>query len=401
MVGNNSLEPVSSSVRKLPRRLFLLLLILHWSSSFSIDKTAIPGIWKMFINATTFSAAKRAFDSGLQPTHNREATTGRLEESMFGDAKEILLKINPDGSFRECSEGYQEGRWISGMWKVRFTDQKILFACDRQYYGPRIDSLLEGTFQKAESGTDSITIEGDVYAGKFMYPKHHSAFFDEPLAIKNMTGRFSMHQVVSTTSVLGRSSSLETIETTANEDLPPKSQFDACDFYGRKFFLTVAPLKERKVEPQESTQPVDIRAMPIQFFRNNTFQAFGVNKILRGRFGIISEMADSKRFDRNKLWLQVSLFGAGRSAPGSVYSEGIGLTHDDKRNYIGEIMPREDQDFPGSLRLFVSGTVTFGSDMGTDARPEPVGIFEMFETREDMSSVSDDEHDSERDNVFQ
>jgi hypothetical protein len=288
------------------------------------------------------------------------------------------------------------------MWNVRLPDQKILFAFDRQYYGPRIDRLLEGTFQKVQAGTDSIMIEGNVYTGKFMYPKKHSSFFDEPLAVKNMIGRFSMHQVVSTTSVLGRSSTLETEDaTTTKQDVTQRSQFDASDFYGRKFFMTVSPLKERKAESEESTQPVDIRAVPIHFFRNNTFQAFGINKILRGRFGTISDVADSNMLDRNKLWFQVSLFGAGRSAPGSVYSEGVGLTHDDKRNYIGEIVPTEDPNFSGSLRLFVSGTVTFGSDMGSDARPEPVGIFEMLETCEDISVVSDEEHDSERGNVFQ
>lgn len=101
-----------------------------------------------------------------------------------------------------------------------------------------------------------------------------------------------------------------------------------------------------------------------------------------------------------ELWFQVSLFGAGRSAPGSVFSEGIGLTHDDKRNYVGEIVERKGRHAADGLKLFVSGSITVGSDFGTDARPEPVGRFQLFEISEVFMLVDDDERDG-RSSVFE
>jgi hypothetical protein len=126
--------------------------------------------------------------------------------------------------------------------------------------------------------------------------------------------------------------------------------------------------------------------MPIQFFSNNTFQALAMNKILRGRF----------RINRNgKLSFDVSLFGSGRSAPGSVLSEGLGLTHEDKRSYLGLIQESDD-------RIFVDGSVVFGSDLGSDAtttRPEPAGMFLLTETKNDDSIVLDG--DESLDSVFE
>ena len=49
------------------------------------------------------------------------------------------------------------------------------------------------------------------------------------------------------------------------------------------------------------------------------------------------------------------------------------MTHDDERSYAGSI-----EESKGKIR--VQGTVVFGNDMGTDARPEPVGTFIMTET---------------------
>jgi hypothetical protein len=130
--------------------------------------------------------------------------------------------------------------------------------------------------------------------------------------------------------------------------------------------------------------------MPIQFYSNNTFQAWGTNKILRGRFMVLDD----------QLSFEVSLFGAGRSMKGSVFSDGIGLCHEDKRSYVGSI-----QEAHG--RLFVEGSVTFGSDLGTDARPEPVGSFLLTETKDESLGLLEDadswnsDTDWEADNVFQ
>jgi hypothetical protein len=83
---------------------------------------------------------------------------------------------------------------------------------------------------------------------------------------------------------------------------------------------------EDEDEEEENARPYDLRTMRIQFHGNSTFQAFAPHKILRGRFTV-----QQKVQGEHCLQFQVSLFGSGRSAPGSVYSEGRGLSHDDKR----------------------------------------------------------------------
>lgn len=77
-----------------------------------------------------------------------------------------------------------------------------------------------------------------------------------------------------------------------------------------------------------------------------------------------------------------------------MYSEGIGLCHEDKRTYIGEIV---EANADGRRRLYVAGSLTFGSDMGSDARPEPIGNFQLFESvdtdiRSTLEVEIDDEH---------
>jgi hypothetical protein len=239
-----------------------------------------------------------------------------------------------------------------------------------------------------------------------------------------------------------------------------KPKYKASDFYGRCFIMTVEPLatKRRKhqdrEQQQQQQQPIanddnDIRAMPIQFHANNTFTAVHTNKILRGRFGVSttastttttakdnsgassgngSVIVSTTTTTREELWFQVSLFGSGRSVRGSVYSEGVGLSHHDARTYVGEILQHSSKkdkdettttttttttgsrvqhiseadtirastaDGPSSSssddderqkeqkqrqqRLFVAGSVTYGSDLGSDARPEPVGTFLLTE----------------------
>jgi len=79
----------------------------------------------------------------------------------------------------------------------------------------------------------------------------------------------------------------------------------------------------------------------------------------------------------------------GGPCPGRWYSESIGLSHEDERTYDGEIL--ED--------LSVAGSVTFGTDLGTDARPEPVGKFLLtrlsMEFLESGSLEIDDEDEGE------
>ena len=76
-----------------------------------------------------------------------------------------------------------------------------------------------------------------------------------------------------------------------------------------------------------------------------------------------------------------------------INSEGMGLSHEDERSYSGQILVSEEEEEEdsdgGDQTLFVRGSVVFGTDLGTDARPEPVGSFSMMEVRDDFEDVED------------
>mmetsp|Transcript_43316 Transcript_43316/g.50732 ORF Transcript_43316/g.50732 Transcript_43316/m.50732 type:complete len:157 (-) Transcript_43316:264-734(-) len=72
--------------------------------------------------------------------------------------------------------------------------------------------------------------------------------------------------------------------------------------------------------------------MEVELFANNTFATIaglGSDVILHGKWHIIGG-------NRDQLWLQVWLFGFGRSAPGGCYSEGS-FTLNDQNFYCGMI----------------------------------------------------------------
>ena len=152
-------------------------------------------------------------------------------------------------------------------------------------------------------------------------------------------------------------------------------------------------------------QPFDLRVMSIEFFKNNTFQAIGSEKILRGRFGLEGSAQD-------KLWFAVSLFGAGWSATGLVFREGPGLTHEDERSYNGDVewwergkdgegqdearVAGEEDDQSSTRTIFVEGAITVGQDLGTDTRAIPVARFTMREMdNPEQTSIVDEEYRDE------
>ena len=55
-----------------------------------------------------------------------------------------------------------------------------------------------------------------------------------------------------------------------------------------------------------------------------------------------------------------------------ISSEGKDLTHDDRRSYLGKIIVEDDH-------IQVHGSVVIGTDLGSDARPEPVARFSLKE----------------------
>jgi hypothetical protein len=316
----------------------LVVLLLTWVStgSISVPRRKLPGIWKLKSDSLPYEQDIRS----------------KLKGIIDGKPSDILIKINPDGSFRQCNEGYHEGRWLVGQWTINH-DQEILLALRRQYYGPQFDVLLRG---KVNHGTTSPMVKGNVLKGKFMYQQTHPSFFDTPMVNPECLGSFTLEQSLSTSSIAP-----VTIQDPKKKD----NQFERADFYDLEFIMTIEPTEMASSSKNLDVLnlPFDVRVMPIRFFANNTFVALGTNKILRGRFDITGN---------DRLTFEVSRFGMGRSVAGSVYSEGRGLTHDDERNYSGVV-----QEQNGRLR--VEGTVTFGTDLGEDARPEPVGRFILTE----------------------
>ena len=275
--------------------------------------------------------------------------------------------------------------------------------------------------------TDDVFLSvrsGDIGIGKFMYSKNHPSFFEKPNAPIYQSQRIGTFQLRQIMGVLNAFNPGPT-----DDDTKVEPKFQPADFYGKKFLLTSEPIQMKRAKPKLTwskragmyvkeadkdaeiidQQPFDLRAMPIEFFRNNTFQAEGAGKILRGRFALEGSAKD-------KLWFAVSLFGAGRSAPGSVYSEGPGLTHEDERSYIGDIAlwergrvnegkgidGKEEED--AARAIFVEGAITVGQDMGTDTRAIPVARFTMREIL-DPNQISnldkDHQHDENVDSIFE
>ena len=344
------------------------LMIL--SIPLSVHGLSLPGIWRLISSSLPYEQDIKSKLLNI------------LEETT---SEEILIKLNSDGSFRQCNEGYIEGRWMSGRWEESKDEpnSKVVFAFRRQYFGPRFDVILDGKLGKStESG--SLEITGTVKKGKFMYPFKHPTFFENIILVNETSlGSFVLEQQISSSSILPET----------KEEINRKRRFQPSDFYDRHFILTIEPLvgsKRAKAAQQELNLPIDIRSFPIHFYRNETFQAWSVNKILRGRFQIIND---------NELAFDVSLFGAGRSSPGSVFSEGIGLVHEDKRSYIGSIIEKKNE------KIKVQGAVFFGTDLGTDARPEPCGKFFLTEDDDEtllpFDDIGDEKGDLFRDSIFE
>ena len=349
------------------RRILVMTVI---SSVYSLDvRPRLPGLWTL---TTTGGSLPRRVTAGtkLEEIFLQDPQKSQTDENI------VILSLSDDGSFKRCCDS--RSNWFSGLWDLSGNNQLIL-AFDRTYHRDS-DFILEGCLQEREA---SLSFQGSVCKGKFMYPQSHPSFFDKPLVEQHVVGTFQLRQTLSE----------QTIAPVRNETVH-LSIWGSSNFYGRSFYMIVEPLWQKNdrtvFENADNDQPVDIRAMPIQFFSNCTFQALGVNKILRGRFAVQDDV----------LSFEVSLFGAGRSMKGSVYSEGVGLSHEDKRSYLGTIQEEKG-------RLFVDGTVTFGSDLGTDARPEPVGRFHLSETKDAdslksmLSGLDDGYHEDEPYSEFQ
>lgn len=208
------------------------------TSGFSIDKVRIPGIWKLQVDEHVLPHGRLAI--GRIRAQLLALYTGKDE--IRAHNQEILVKLNPDGTFRQCSEGCREGCRMSGRWilknNVDDDDAQLLLALDRQYYGPRHDTLLEGTLD--DEVKCNRTVQGRVFTGKFKHPKQHPTFFDEPLTVKNATGVFTMEQAVATYSIFSSSSSGVTDHDTVSDEGPePAGCFQLRKTAGDEYLILV------------------------------------------------------------------------------------------------------------------------------------------------------------------
>jgi hypothetical protein len=267
--------------------------------------------------------------------------------------------------------------------------------------------------------THLLVPKGSIHIGKFFYPKHHPAFFEQPIFQPVKKGTFVLRQILGSLNMARDTQS----QTHAVE------QFQRRDFYNKTFLLTSHPLKQppspnnnkkknmfnnnNNSARSSSSSMANIRVMQVAFHANNTFSTvagLGESAILRGKFDIIGE-------EKNQLWMQVMRFGFGRSVSGSVYSEGRMLTHEDAKTYWGSIQVQEEtiddnncnniDDQSKELdnnnhhrepmsRLEVVGSVLVGWGL----EPLPVARFIMRETTDQylttaMEEEEDDDDDEE------
>ena len=349
---------------------------------------------------------------------------------------EVVLRLNEDGSFdpytpipneRTIPQDNLQGiLGRGGLWEYR--DDMLILAADRpkQVDPSQVhDTLFVGKLdvqvsRSISSDADRRTLEsydeevpvdepsaltadtpedvdvhlsvpkGTIDIGKFMYPKKHNAFFDEPMLFKRSNiGSFQMNQLLGNLNA----------RLKKEREAPPKPEplFRRLDFHNRSFYLTTAPhpvnptFAELDMHYDEAKATLDVRVIPITFHANNTFTAIGVDKILRGRYDIAGENGDS-------LFFRVSLFGFGRSLSGSIYSEGRLLSQDDRRAYRGMIQSYEHKN---QTRLFVDGEFYYGFGSETFRKSNSMGTFTLQEvdstdtgTEEDDEESSLDEDDS-------
>lgn len=294
------------------------------------------------------------------------------------EEQEILLMLKEDGSFQQYAHddmSHDEvhiphtlkyyasdeavferfmGR-IKGKWDL--VDGKLILATDRpiseaedtlligEVVATSEESLLDNpsllnhtqTSETSVAGQAPVSAfdthlsipQGEVNVGKFIYPRNHPAFFEQPMWRPIAKGTFALKQVLG---------SLNARMAEEKDELSEK--FRSQDFHGKRFLLTSHPLGNRRPKgnvrwsikyskfvedppsreakkrlEEEENEPLNIRVMEVQFFSNNTFATcggFGEAIILRGKYHIVGQ-------DRDQLWMQVWRFGFGRSVSGSVF----------------------------------------------------------------------------------
>ena len=163
--------------------LFAALLLTEIAKAWDVPK--VSGIWKLSTKALP----------RVEPTIIDRAL-GKVESQIRGANKidGFLLKLNQDGTFRQCDEGYTyvEGASIWGVWSLP-GEEKIKFVLNRQYYGPAYDIVMEGELQQTE---DCLVAEGNLCKGRVTLPRSDPNFFRDGFSNAKILGPFRMIQSV-------------------------------------------------------------------------------------------------------------------------------------------------------------------------------------------------------------
>lgn len=248
---------------------------------------------------------------------------------------------------------------------------------------------------------------GKIKVGKFMYPKDHPYFFDQPIICPQQKGSFELKQI------------LGEFNAKLDDEAESVELFQKKDLGGKRFYLTTFPLRKRRkkfeywskedncykigeYEPtaaekaEEELEPgKDMQVMAVELFANNTFSTLyglGNATVLRGKWSIIGEK-------RDQLWMMVLRFGWGRSVSGSTFSEGKGLTQEDEKGYWGEIkeVPTSgDNDDEVGKKVMIKGRVimSFGM-MPWYSISQSVGRFKMTEIEDTLEDEVDGDEDED------
>eukprot|EP00977_Amphora_coffeiformis_P011337 scaffold2726_cov167-Amphora_coffeaeformis.AAC.15 len=161
------------------------------------DVAKISGIWKLSTQELP-RIEPTIVDRALGRTKFRR-TNNSNQETDIDDDGVVLLKLNPDGSFRQCNEGYVEGAWIVGKWSL-VGDEQIKFILNRQYYGPAYDIAMEGqvvvrqSTNNANDKNQCLRVEGYVYKGRVR--GSNANFFRDGFLDAEIMGPFHMIQSV-------------------------------------------------------------------------------------------------------------------------------------------------------------------------------------------------------------
>jgi hypothetical protein len=243
----------------------------------------LAGLWKLTQSKPRPPPAvyypMKEFTLYPKDKQQRQTETSNLLEEEEGNLQEMLLMLKEDGSFQQYADDDSAkdevkipdkvtfldddavlGRFfgkIKGRWD--YVDGILILAADRPENAPKSqDTLLVGavvtteeqslvdnpllresetneTVAKAAVDTHLSVPQGKVNVGKFIYPKNHPSFFEQPMFQPISKGSFQLKQVLG---------SLNTKNPEDTDQLIEK--FRAKDFYGKHFLVTSYPIGDHK-----------------------------------------------------------------------------------------------------------------------------------------------------------